>query len=117
MGGFGYDFGAVEGKKEMTTNLEHYHRIMRDMFQPKSGIELDESIQQFQAFLQHVVTSHRYATPLLRLLPQTLTLDGWCREGTTDQTNPDLLDHIIAMSEGGLLTDEEVRRMQTTTTT
>lgn len=101
LGAFGYDFGAVEGTKEMGENLEHYHAIIASMFRPLAFIfpivtklptaynrMLDERIKKFQAFLAHMIAAHR--------------------AGKTDSKDLDLLDHIIAMDDEGQLSNEEV---------
>jgi hypothetical protein len=61
MGGFGYDFGAVDGSMELSKNLKHYYRILGDVFRPSADRKaVEQSIQEFQAFLQHVITTHRF---------------------------------------------------------
>jgi cytochrome P450 len=61
MGAFGYDFGAVDGVKEIGKNLEHYKRIMAAVFRPTDddNNKLEQSIQEFQTFLQHVINTRR----------------------------------------------------------
>lgn len=101
LGAFSYDFGAVEGRKETSENLAHYHGIMGAMFRPLTFIfpfitklptrhnrELNQRIYKFQAFLYHVITTHR--------------------KGERKNEDLDLLDHIISMDEEGQLTNEEV---------
>lgn len=101
LGAFGYDFGAVDGLKEMGENLEHYNTITAAVFSPLANIfpfvaklptaynrMLDERINKFQAFLTHTIDAKR--------------------KGLIDGQEEDLLDHIITMSEEGQLSNEEV---------
>lgn len=102
LGLFSYNFGAVEEVAECGTYLNHYHNIIGAVFRPLAflfpvvaklptsyNIALEKSIQDFQAFLVHVIQTHKEGKPV----------------GAIDV---DLLDHIIAMDQEGKLTDEEI---------
>jgi len=78
------------------------------------NIALEKSIQDFQAFLVHVIQTHKYhQQPLKHLHPSDKIV--LTREGKpVGAIDVDLLDHIIAMDQEGKLTDEEVCSSQQT---